>query len=522
MRVSGTATLALPLLSAAVSSVALADTLTSNEIRVTNSVLTETTPTLGADATSGVVVFTSRDSSAVGQVYYQRLSKAGLIGPPALVSEGGTDDQLNDVSGDYIVYTSYLSATSDVGQVKLYEISSGATTALSELTTIFEARVHDNMVAWVEGAPGSTRVMLFDIDTRSLGAGPLQIAGPSPAATDVEIGDRLVVWVERVDAQLDVHAYDIATRARFTVAADPLRTERSPSTSGAWVTWQSGVTGVAGIRIEAMNVDTSERRTIADNGAANVSPTIDRDLIGYESNVTGNFDVYLYRLSANDTFQVTNHPADQRLNNVYGDQVAYVDSRDGNADVFVSTFSFAEDPEEDPGEEDPPAPTELDPSLCDSADLPDDVMVLFDGSWASEDCAHNPNKEDCDHSNVVEDHAIDASGDVLFCLSVDGDRAPRGYVRWNDAQIFDNDSCDEPAAAAIADGSGANALRVKLNLWDGTGVHLRLLAVDNRAVLGVSAVAAGESPSAAGCASTPSGAPALLLAALLLVRRRSR
>jgi beta propeller repeat protein len=170
------------------------------------------------------------------------------------------------------------------------------------------------------------------------GQSPIQLAGHTPAASDVEIDERLVTWRERSGGQDDVFAYDLLTGTRLTIANDLTINERAPSTSGPWVTWNSSRVGINEVRVEALNVDTGERRIIADNDALNISPTINGDFIAYESNIAGNFDIYLYQLSTGDTFQITTHPANQLLNNVYGQMVAYVDTRDGDSDVFVTLF----------------------------------------------------------------------------------------------------------------------------------------------------------------------------------------
>ena len=96
-----------------------------------------------------------------GSVYYQRLDSSSLLGPPVLVSAAGTDNKLNDISGDYIVYSAFDAPGSFTGIVKLYQISTSQTDDLSQLTNVQVARIHGDNVAWVEGAPGATTVMLF-------------------------------------------------------------------------------------------------------------------------------------------------------------------------------------------------------------------------------------------------------------------------------------------------------------------------------------------------------------------------
>ena len=167
------------------------------------------------------------------------------------------------------------------------------------------------------------------------------LVGPIPNPKDVEVGDRLVVWSQLVNGQYDVAAYDLSTNVSISIASDPTLDERSPTTDGRWVAYQvSSRTNPSVIAIHAVNIYTNEVRIIADNGKANGLPNISGNLLSYESNVSGNWDVYVYRFAETDTSQITTRPDDQRLNDVHGNLVAYVDARNGNLDVFVSTPTF--------------------------------------------------------------------------------------------------------------------------------------------------------------------------------------
>jgi len=157
------------------------------------------------------------------------------------------------------------------------------------------------------------------------------------------VGDRFVVWSQIVNGQYDVAAYDIQNDGPpFSVTSNPNSNERYPSTSGPWVVyWVSSLATPSVIAIHAQNLDTDETRIVADNNGANNYPgKIDGNLISYQSNVSGNWDIYVYRIAEGDTFQVTSLPNDQRLDNLLGNLVAYVDGRNGNLDVFVSTLTF--------------------------------------------------------------------------------------------------------------------------------------------------------------------------------------
>ena len=88
-----------------------------------------------------------------------------------------------------------------------------------------------------------------------------------------------------------------------------------------------------------MNPSTYDSRSVVLNDAYNLRPSIDGDLIAWESTVTGNYDIFLYRLSDRQTFQVTTDPADQYLNDVFGNKVAFVDLRNGSQDVYLASFN---------------------------------------------------------------------------------------------------------------------------------------------------------------------------------------
>ena len=435
-----------------------ADILETTEIQVTDSDAFETTPTLGDDGDTSLVVYTSRPAvSEPGTIYYQRLDDGVLIGAPVLVSNDTTDDELNDVSGDYIVYTAFIDPEDRIGQVKLYEISSGITTPASdeeEEAVIHDVRVHGNIVAWIQGDIGgdigATQVMLFNIASKDL----TLIAGPTTPKANIEIENTFVVWEELVDGQTDVAALDLRATELISevVADDPNIAESAPTTSGSWVVWQADGEDF-GTRIEALNMDTSETRILADTGADSLAPSMDGDVVAYEADPKpddpdGNFDIFLYRLSGNDTFQVTDDPADQRLNHVFGHQVAYVDDRDSVSDVFVSTFFFVPDPCEELGGD-----TDGD-DVCDDEDNcldtpnPGQDNTDTDGLGdACDNCPENPNPDQTDSDG-------DGIGDVCDDTPFPGPCADLGGDTDDDGVCDDDDNCPDDANPDQLDSDG--------------------------------------------------------------------
>jgi hypothetical protein len=91
-------------------------------------------------------------------------------------------------------------------------------------------------------------------------------------------------------------------------------------------------------------MDTGATLTIADNGSDNQRPDISGDLLAYESNILGYYQIFIYRLAEGDTFRATGTTHDERLNNIYGPLVTYVDDRTGTYNVFASSLTFVTTP----------------------------------------------------------------------------------------------------------------------------------------------------------------------------------
>jgi len=327
-----------------VASVSAGSSLSAKESQITDGTTSDQYPRLGADSQGLLVVYSVRPVSYSGygpaSITYQRLTSDGVpTGSPVLVSSGGTNDQLDDVSGNYIVYTAFDSVETLSGSIILYDIETATASVLATSYAFREARIFGNNVAWVQGGANAASVNLFDIRKLGTGAAPIVLAGPSPTALDPKLSDRFVVWDEMVSGQRDVYAYNLSTGAPTAVATSSTIDESLPATSGGWIVWVARDIGASTSRIEAANLDTGEKRTIANNGALNNRPSIDGNFVVYESNVGGNYDIYVYRMDAHDTFQVTTNASDEMFGEVFGSLVTYISGDNGNYQVFVSSMS---------------------------------------------------------------------------------------------------------------------------------------------------------------------------------------
>ena len=404
------------------------------EYRITDSTAIDTTPTLGGHDHFNLVVYTSQEIGPTGimpgVIRVQFLAADGAPTDPLLtISDGFSNDRLNDVFGDRVVFTAYESTTSQDGHIKLHDLSTGMTTKLFETATLVrQARIHDDVVVWVQGATNEAEIYYYDLRWDGTGRGPQAIAGGSPAALNVEIGENFIVWntFQGVGGTSDVMAIDRLDPALADPAGMPVQIpvstrtdadEQNPSTSGNWIVWETRPEGSSSRSTHAFNPVTGDRRVIQDVGTSR-NASIDGDLVSYESNVgeSGAFDIYLYRLSDSETFQVTNDTNDQLLNNIHGTHVAYVDNRTSFADVFVTAFN-APCPDMDMDIDIKPGSDENAVNPRSKGVIPVAVLSSMDFDATQVDFStvgFGPNAASPVHDGHVEDVNNDGFSDMLF------------------------------------------------------------------------------------------------------------
>jgi hypothetical protein len=373
-------------------SIVNADTLETTDVQVTDTSDYETCPSLGQDSTGEMVVYTSFavDATGVGTgvIMVQRLNADGTTsGQVIQVSDGTSDDQLNDVSGSRIVFTAYDANTPLWGQIKLYDLDTGDTVdIMTEADTVREARIEGDIVVWTQGQTGDTRINYFDLNWPS-GIEPLTIGGPVPASHNVDIGSRYVVWQESNGGSTDIGGYDIYGGDYVSIAADPDVNESDPATYGQLVVWQAThADGTTTIEIADFSVKPAARYTAVDNGTLVYAPSINSNVVAYEGkrNASADLDIFLHRISDKADFPLTAAAGDQYLNNIFGNKVGYVDASAGQTDIHVATFLFV---------------SSQPPDACDNAGGDPDGDGVCQNS---DNCGgiHNPDQTDTDLDGV--------------------------------------------------------------------------------------------------------------------------
>jgi hypothetical protein len=302
---------------------------TISPITNTDSTL-ETTPRIGDDGISRLVVYSRQELvggvARPGDIYYQRVTSGGVrMGSAIRISTDigeATDDRLSDVSGSRIVYTAAESVDSARSIVRLYNITDGSTQDLmGEAGIVLDVRIEGDIVAWIQ----DTSVRFIDLSSGSL---QTLIVSDADAKTAVDVGSRFIVWGEfDDDLRSNIVAYDLAVGLLVDVTSSTAA-KRALATFGDWIVWeQFDAGGASSIWAQRVGHASEPAFQIAAAAAPAVvgSPSIDGGLITYESNAGGNFDVYVYRLLDGSTYQITGASQDERLSNVFGSLVAFVD-----------------------------------------------------------------------------------------------------------------------------------------------------------------------------------------------------
>jgi beta propeller repeat protein len=65
-----------------------------------------------------------------------------------------------------------------------------------------------------------------------------------------------------------------------------------------------------------------------------LSPAMYGDNIVYVDDRNGNFDIYLYDLASREETRITTDPGNQNYPQIFGNTIVYQDDRNGNLDVY--------------------------------------------------------------------------------------------------------------------------------------------------------------------------------------------
>ena len=205
--------------------------------------------------------------------------------------------------------------------------------------------IHGNIVLWQDGAEGDYNIFGADIT---------DLESPAEfAVANFELNQRrpdvyrnTVVWQDSFFGDEDIFAADIWMRNRPTEFAVSLAEfdQQRPAIWGETVVWADNYFGDMDIyaadlsaTLKAGISDPNEflEFAIAARQGEQTNPDIDQNIVVWQDNRNGDWDIYGYNLTTRQEFQITNNPHDQTNPAISGNTVVWEDSRDGNLQIYA-------------------------------------------------------------------------------------------------------------------------------------------------------------------------------------------
>jgi beta propeller repeat protein len=224
--------------------------------------------------------------------------------------------------------------------------------------------IHGNIVVWQDGAEGNYNIFGADITDRSSPAEFVIVAFESDQRRPA-IYRNTVVWQDSYYGDQDIYAADIWMRnrpAEFGVSLLEFDQQR-PAIWGDIVVWADNYFGDMDIYAADLSKLTAENAASAENQNQNnnsadsaasavnnlisiefaiaacegeqTNPDIDRNIVVWQDNRNGDWDIYGYNLTTRQEFQITDEQHDQTNPAISGNVVVWEDSRDGNLQIFA-------------------------------------------------------------------------------------------------------------------------------------------------------------------------------------------
>jgi beta propeller repeat protein len=145
-----------------------------------------------------------------------------------------------------------------------------------------------------------------------------------------------VVWWDVSGGTRSIVLYDKKTCKSKTINAAGAGSDHA-RISGKTVVYHSVVGGAD--HIYSYNIDTSETRSVSSQGMQYYADVSGNRYV-YDDNREGKWDIYVYDRTTMQEVRLTNEPHDQRMPQIYGDYVIYMDNRNydagnQNLDLYV-------------------------------------------------------------------------------------------------------------------------------------------------------------------------------------------
>ena len=163
------------------------------------------------------------------------------------------------------------------------------------------------------------------------------------------IHGKIVVWEDNRNGNYDIYGYNYETKKEFQITEDPYD-QQNPAIYGNYVVWQDKRNGnwdiyyreLKGERINDQLVWTSPACQITDDSKDQTNPAIYGDIVVWQDERNGNWDIYRYNLETQKEFPITENREDQIHPAIYKNIIVWEDTRDRRRGIYWYNFSTEE------------------------------------------------------------------------------------------------------------------------------------------------------------------------------------
>ncbi|WP_410507714.1 PGF-pre-PGF domain-containing protein [Methanosarcina hadiensis] len=320
-------------------SVCMYNITTYNETRITTSISEKANPTIFGER---VVWEDGRDGNK--NIYMYDLSNNTEI----RITTNYSIQREPAIYGDRIVWLGYISSN---WNIYMYNISTHNETRIT--TSISEKAnpsIYGDRIVWQDRRNGYENwdIYMYNITTSM----ETQITtNESHQYSPIIYGDR-IVWEDWRNNCHEIYMYDLSNNTEIQVTTDG-SSHYNPTIYGDRVVWSDARNGYSNCDIYMCNLTDSEIIVPMDNQITLVetqittnlswqgAPSTYDDKIVWQDmrNGPGNWDIYMYDLSADKETQITTNESNQYEPVIYDDKIVWQDSRNGNWDIYMYNLS---------------------------------------------------------------------------------------------------------------------------------------------------------------------------------------
>lgn len=308
-------------------------TITGSSRQLTTDPATQFDPAISGNT----VVYTDlRNGNA--DIYYWDLGANSEV----RVTSSTTDEQLNDVSGNVIVYTRFDAGTGK-GTIRSFTI--GGTDAPVAADPTFDQMnpgIGGTIVAWEDRRAGQVDIWAKDLATGTVKQITNSAENEARPAVD---GGRIAYQRRFADGTCQIFVTDFATLATTQVTT-ATGCHNLPDISGNTVVYDGTRAGEQDVFVYDL---AAGRETCLALAGIQHNPNVSGDWVSFEDINSGVSVIKLYHVPSGMTFVAVSNSANNYMNDIDGNHIAYTtDLTDlngaGNLDVFLYTFTVQIEP----------------------------------------------------------------------------------------------------------------------------------------------------------------------------------